>query len=272
MKNIRHYAILAIVTLISGLVNAQQPLPYSTGFDTESERAGWQQFKLGANATYGPWTITAGGLSAPNQLFHDYNNTGIVEDWFVSPAINFTSSSKIELKINVYSLLGSSYAPDYIGIWFSSRTSDPALGNFEEVVELTKLVSATNEWIDTTVSIPCSAGIGYIGIKYMNEDNWFTVSIDDIRITDMTTGIPVSGKNNNISVYPNPTSSFVHIDCPAGLKSVEIFNQVGMKVHSESLNKFQTFKEIDLTGFKRGIYYIRMRDAKNYATKQLIIQ
>lgn len=271
MKNIRFYTVLAIVTLISGLVNAQQPLPYNTGFDTEAERAGWQQYTLGANATYGPWTIATGGLSEPNQLFHDYNNTGIVEDWFVSPALNFSSSSKIGLKINVYSLLGTSYAPDYIGIWFSSRTSDPALGNFEEVVELTKIVSANNDWVDTLISIPCSAGIGYIGIKYKNEDNWFTVSIDDISVTDMTTGIPMSNKNS-ISVYPNPTSSILHIDCPQGLKSIEIINLLGVKVYSESLNKLCTFKEIDLSGFKRGIYYIRMRDAKNYFTKQLIIQ
>jgi len=272
MKNIRLYAIIGIVALISNLVNAQLPLPYYTGFDTQAEQDGWQQYNLGANATYGPWTITTGGTSEPNLLFHDYNNTGIVEDWFVSPQLYFTSTSKIELKLKVYSLLGCSYAPDYIGIWFGSRVQDPSLGHFDEIIELTKIVSANDIWIDTTISIPCSAGPGYIGIKFMNEDNWFTVSIDDISITDLATAVPAKETENGILVYPNPASANVFIDCSRRLKSIEIYNLLGERVYSDSKAIMQTPKEIDLSGFQKGVYFIKAGDDKNYFTKQLIIQ
>ena len=179
---IKLLAILLLCMPSSFVFSQGLSLPYYTGFDNAGEKAGWQGYILGVNGTYGPWGFGAG------DLYHDYNNTGTVEDWFVSPALNITSQSKISLKIKVFVISGSVNPTDYIGIWYSSGSQDPNVGSYTEVVNLTSFASSDfNHWTDTTVLLPVTAGTGYIGFKFMNVNNWFTVDIDSITVASAST-------------------------------------------------------------------------------------
>ncbi|MBW8051955.1 MAG: hypothetical protein FVQ77_16770, partial [Cytophagales bacterium] len=91
--------LLLIITLFILRAEAQSlQLPYYTGFDSVSEQAGWQEFRLGILSS-SHWIYTAGlFVSSPKSLFHYYNNPGnptdTVEDWFVSPPLNFNTSAR----------------------------------------------------------------------------------------------------------------------------------------------------------------------------------
>lgn len=242
-------------------------LPYYTGFDNAGEQAGWQGYVLGVNGTYGPWGFSAGTIS------HDYNTTGTVEDWFISPALNFTSQSKISLKIRVFVISGSINPTDYIGIWHSSGSQDPNIGSYTEVVNLTSIASSNfNQWIDTTVSLPFTVGTGYIGFKYMNVNNWFTIDIDSVTVAPTsTTDISDTGSETDILLYPNPTTGHFTIELTPTINSIEIYNLLGEKV--KTLNNIAA-RNITLQrdNLSSGLYIVRLKqDNKIILTKKLVI-
>ena len=106
MKNRLLFIFAGVLILYANTLNAQVTLPYYTGFDSPSQLAGWNQYILGVNATYGPWGISSGGFSAPDCIYHDYNNTGLVEDWYVSPAMSLAFASRISIKIRTFAVTG----------------------------------------------------------------------------------------------------------------------------------------------------------------------
>jgi hypothetical protein len=272
MKITKLYIMIGFVVVFVIKIKAQQALPYYTGFDTPTEQAGWLLYKLGVNGTYGPWRISGGGFSAPSCLFHDYNNSGTVEDWYVSPALNFTTPSKIALKIKVFVISGTVYATDYIGIWYSSGSQDPNLDQYTEVANLTSLASNSNLWLDTTVNLPFTAGTGYIGLKYKNVNNWFTPSIDNINVTALTVGIAEIESENGILIYPNPTTGKIVIESKSNINSIEIDNVLGERTYTTSNFKQQTSSEIDLYNYPKGIYFVKIYDGEKIYTKKIVIQ
>lgn len=259
--------ILLFCMLTSFVFSQGLSLPYYTGFDNAGERAGWQGYILGVNGTYGPWGFSAG------TLYHDYNNTGTVEDWFVSPGLNITSQSKISFKIKVFVISGSVNPTDYIGVWYSSGSQDPNVGSYTEVVDLTSIASSDfNHWIDTTVTLPFSVGTGYIGFKFMNVNNWFTVDIDSITVASVsTTNISERDSENGIFIYPNPTKGQFIINSKSNINAIEFYNLLGEKMKTmENI----TDHDINLQGedLSSGLYYLRLKqDNKIITTKKLVI-
>ena len=277
MKKIKIYTVITFLILLNATVRAQIALPYYTGFDSPAEQAGWLLYKLGVNATYGPWTISTGGYSAPNCLYHDYNNTGTVEDWYVSPALNFTAQSKIALKIKAFSMTGSAESSDYIGIWYSSGGQNPNAGQYTEVVNLTSLTSSNSQWLDTTVNLPFTAGTGYIGLKYMNANNWFNISIDNINVTALTTSITEAEDEIDLLLFPNPSSEKVVIESTKNVSSVEIFSLSGQKTNTlifrQSFSKeVRKTNTIDVSSLPHGVYLIKIYTATSVHTEKIIVR
>jgi len=190
------------------LLNAQsQSLPYSTGFDSISQQAGWQEFRLGIlNSFNWKYETTNPPPSSPNSLFHDYNvgggPTDTTEDWFVSPSLNFNTSAQLNLKLFAQYL--SADAGEYFGIWFGTGSNNPANGNFYELANLTTMQTQF-QWIDTSFTINSLTDSGYIAFKYINTgDDWFQIFIDDINI------IPINNSRtiDSLKIIPNnPTTN-----------------------------------------------------------------
>jgi len=160
-------------------------LPYYTGFDNLTEQSGWQQYRQGYESVQ-EWSFGSGlapvGYSLPTCLFHDYNvggdDTQTVVDWFVSPAIHFSSESKLELKIRVSGF--SNPLEDNLMICFGTLSQDPALGSFALLANLSEM-SPNQIWLDTIIDIPYTADEGYIGIRYLYrnsiQDRWFELEV-----------------------------------------------------------------------------------------------
>lgn len=265
MKLIKIITISALMVNLS--INAQTPLPYYSGFDTPAQQAGWQLYKLGVNSTYGTWVIGGGGYSAPNCLFHDYNTSGTVEDWYVSPSLIIPGQAKLSLKIKPFVIMGAPSATDYIGIWFSPGNPDPASGYYNEVVNLTSLASSSGQWLDTTITLPFVPGNGYIGFKYMNVDNWFTVSIDNVNVFEITTDI--AEIDNKISIYVSPASNRLIINTAEELQSVEIFDLTGSEIYSNYISG--TGRDIELPALSKGSYVVRLRIMNTTMIKKIVV-
>jgi hypothetical protein len=81
---------------------------------------------------------------------------------------------------------------------------------------------------------------------------------EDVNSSIGETGIPV-----NASVYPNPTADFVNIqfgEDVSGLFVIDIYNALGQRMQTEQFSAFASGrKQINLTGYAAGVYFIQVR-------------
>ena len=82
--------------------------------------------------------------------------------------------------------------------------------------------------------------------------------------------------NNEMSVYPNPSSGVFTFKCTlpeSSIKSITIYDVLGEKVLSENVtgkNKYE--KQFDFSKLMKGIYFINCNDGKNNYQASVIIQ
>lgn len=73
--------------------------------------------------------------------------------------------------------------------------------------------------------------------------------------------------NDNIVVYPNPTSSNINISSKAIIDGVEIYDAQGKKVLSANFQK-----QIDISNLNSGLYLIKLYSGESQMSKKLIIK
>ncbi|MCW3085665.1 MAG: hypothetical protein JWP12_3031 [Bacteroidetes bacterium] len=93
-----------------------------------------------------------------------------------------------------------------------------------------------------------------------------------------TTGITefVFAKNNTLNVYPNPTDGHVYIDIDLTEKqngNIEITDIFGKKVYTHEFKELSAESlEADLSGLKKGMYFVNLRTTDGLLSKKLLIQ
>jgi hypothetical protein len=76
-----------------------------------------------------------------------------------------------------------------------------------------------------------------------------------------------------VSIYPNPSHGKFYVqlgDAYQANTKVEVFNVVGMKVFETYTSNFKS--EIDLSGMKQGVYYVRVDDGNSILTQKIMKQ
>ncbi len=275
--------VLLIITSFVFKAEAQSlSLPYYTGFDSTSQQAGWQEFRLGVLNTYN-WNYDNSNIvSSPNSLFHDYDvggsATDTIDDWFVSPPFIFDTSAQLNLKIFI--VTATTVTPsDYFGIWFSSGTSNPVSGNFSELANLTNM-QPQYQWLDTSITITTVTDSGYIAFRYSATDNWFQIWIDDVNIMpDSSIGTNVfviPYETSQIKIYPNPTNKTVAIKIQSNnpqSTTISIIDIQGKTIFSETLqNSGKLTKTLDLSTYSKGIYLIKVETPVEQITQKIVIE
>lgn len=67
-------------------------------------------------------------------------------------------------------------------------------------------------------------------------------------------------KEEKVSVYPNPSNSFINVNATSAIKTVAVFNALGESVVAEDYSSnTQTTTRIDLTGMPGGIYMVQVQ-------------
>jgi hypothetical protein len=81
--------------------------------------------------------------------------------------------------------------------------------------------------------------------------------------------------DNMLHIYPNPGSGIFSIECAdlAGESSVDLhtYNLLGEIIYSESIERFHTVYELDLSGERPGIYYIHLRKDESVFRGKIVI-
>lgn len=167
-------------------------------------------------------------------LFHDYpvgyGGEELTDDWLVSDKLDMSAGGKLSAKLWVYGISGGLIAGDTIECYLLRGSRDPGAATRTLIASFASMVTnlgfiAEPAWKDTAdINIPAAGGEAYIAFRYTNIFDWFTVGIDDLRITaGSSTGIAAPGGSRQvISLYPNPAQSRIYWDnIPEGKGSGE---------------------------------------------------
>jgi hypothetical protein len=180
-----------------------------------------------------------------------------------------------------------------IGAYFSNNVQSASVLGYinalPQVVNQTGFISDTVNWVEVQGCFTANGGEQYITIGNFNSnantDTLFVGStdphpgaykyayyyIDDITLIDQTTvGVNELGENNEIGIYPNPTSSTLKISDKKNQFEnaiVKITNYLGETIYIKPFSN-----QIDCTTFSSGIYFLTVQDKFTTKTVKFIKQ
>ena len=107
-----------------------------------------------------------------------------------------------------------------------------------------------------------------------SETKCFKTGICVCKGTKSTTDNTISV--NDMSVYPNPTTGVVNVTLPelSTASDLTIFNMSGQLVYSEKVSTLNngSIKQLDMSAYQQGVYFVRLNNEQYVKTIKLILQ
>lgn len=109
-----------------------------------------------------------------------------------------------------------------------------------------------NSNIDGTTTQNYFSGI----VSGMGSFNFATLGVQEVELSDV-----------QLSIYPNPASEVINIQTNLELTKIELFDVLGKRV----LNTGAT-NQLNIEGYKAGIYFLKVHTTSGKITKKLVIE
>jgi len=171
------------------------------------------------------------------------------ENWIVGSTMNITWTT-VGIQQSIIPIF---YSTDSGNSWMKINPSANNNGSYAWVV-------------NNTPSTKCLVRVGTgTGSDTDDSDALFTISV--------TTGIDINYADlKNISVYPNPCSNALFITNDGTLEQVNIYDQTGALVYTDSSVEALTNNvKIDVANLARGIYFIEIRTSEATETSKIVL-
>jgi hypothetical protein len=278
MKRIKTYllpVLLGCPAMYPATVNAQTSLPYYTGFDNSTEKAGWQQFRLGTTGTTtANWVYSSSSpFSGASCLQHSYpvGGTALTDNWYVSPEFDFAAGASMDSMRSKFSGPGNPFDGDTVAVYLLSGNPDPAKATRKLLFDYRGAAyNNDNTWQKTAAfDIPPTSGKSYIAIRYSTVNNWLDAAFDNIAIrSKATTHTPaVMAATPKISCYPNPVRNTLFLSSSVTILETVLYDCNGRLVAR------QTFSgSIDMHLLPAGTYILQLLSGDGVAACERIVR
>ena len=230
-----------------------------------------------------------------NVRFNTINNTSTSKTVFYEDFSNIATTVQKKqtypLIVTLDSVWNANNDHDYIVAWIDWNNDKTFAANERYISN--KFVGASKK--DTiNITIPDSAVVGNVRMRVRsiwNGSNTLTSSeacgsnlwgqVEDYTITVLVAAAPAlrnapteSTKkvqsNLKLTVFPNPTSGIIEIDANTNDDiSVEVCDMMGRVVLQKNLSNGN--RQMDLSGFTKGIYFIKAKDS-NIAILKVVLR
>jgi hypothetical protein len=107
-------------------------------------------------------------------------------------------------------------------------------------------------------------------LRFVHNNALGTAYIDNIKVNSelLVLGIQDSGFTaKEVSVYPNPASDFIHINFPGTVKKIEIYDESGRIIKTETNSS-----KMDVKGLPSGVYMVNITTEKKNFTEKVLIR
>jgi hypothetical protein len=92
-----------------------------------------------------------------------------------------------------------------------------------------------------------------------------------VKFTTYSTSINDDSKLSEINIYPNPATNVVYINSSIKVEKVEILNLLGKIILLQKIDQ-NSNSEINISGFSRGVYLIKITADNKSVIKTLMVQ
>jgi hypothetical protein len=125
-----------------------------------------------------------------------------------------------------------------------------------------------------SVNFTTNAGDAY----YIDDVEWYIISENDCKSDFSPLTIYVENCSNLneleldeiINIYPNPSSDIFNFSSESNIENLKIFNSQGKVIYLKNID--DTSGEINLSYFKKGIYFIEFSNCKSSKFKKIILK
>lgn len=138
----------------------------------------------------------------------------------------------------------------------------------------TNNVLVANEWVSVDVDITSTSGmvlgnltrsdIAQIHITSNLTNVWY----DNLYLHKSTSLNAQEFTKDDISIFPNPSSSYFNIESQLSIDHLKVFNLLGQTI----VDVKQPSRTIDVTGLNSGVYLVQLSSGQQNVTKRLIIK
>jgi hypothetical protein len=152
----------------------------------------------------------------------------------------------------------SGYLPGYAigGLCFDQQTQTYIIRVQNETGNYLKLVSVYNSNIIASTEIS-------------NENYFYELQVDNFSFAVDAYNLSATNSNeendlNNFKIYPNPTSSYIHISYDVELEVI-LFDVLGKEI-----NRGFYKDKVDVSYLDKGVYFLKILDGVNSSTHKII--
>lgn len=243
---------------------AQSSENYYTGFDDDSSRAGWKEFREKYEAIQ-HWEYDNTNYFSPGtSLYHEYpvDSEEYVDDWMVSPPFTVGTSAAIDSLRFRFSGFGTPVAGDTIAVYLLTGSSDPTLSTHTLLYDFRgeKYQNDAAWHLLEDIDIPSSPDTQYLAFRYRTKSNWLDVRFDNIAIradfpTDTTDiGVPENSDQVDFKIFPNPAENVLNIKTSLEIEQMVINDITGKIYYSGDFSE-----QVLLKNYASGIYIVHCK-------------
>ncbi|MFZ4522302.1 MAG: T9SS type A sorting domain-containing protein [Bacteroidales bacterium] len=238
---------------------------------------------LGPPGTYN-WTVPAGANITTGQG----TNTIQVTWGAVAGDVTVYASNNCGQSAPVIKTVGLSTIPDPAGAITGTDTicqgtanhvfSVPAIAGATQYVWTLPsgiTISSGSGTNQVTLAFGATAQSGNVSVKGNNSCGDGTEAVKAV-VTENCFGIDQKGLESMVRIFPNPVKNELTISFNGSMKqlALTVTSEKGQVVYSEKLTNITPdyMKKLDVTGFAKGVYFVKLSDNERDYTEKVIVQ
>lgn len=132
----------------------------------------------------------------------------------------------------------------------------------------------TTEWMDVTLPLPAFSGNNrvYFKFKFTPDVNGAgnNFYIDNIEVVNTPLGVKTNQNASNITIYPNPSNSAIHINTTDKVSDLKLYNSLGICVLQEH-NSSKHINNFNVENIQKGCYTLIIKTSKETSVKKIVV-
>ncbi|MDP1622076.1 MAG: PKD domain-containing protein [Bacteroidales bacterium] len=284
------------LTRLDYIVKDGYALPFIETFGYGFDSNHWQIMNPDLGITWD--TITVGGITPGSKaVFMDFFNYSILgrRDQLISPALNLTGYSSVTLsfkhayeqrvrKDSLIIRVSDDCGLTWQRIWGMGPDGTPDVFVTHPSTDSAFYPKSADDWCGGSYGTGCyaldlSTFAGKQNIKLMFESyNRFgnNLFLSDVQVNGPVGEAELPLNNPVISIFPNPSQGqfTISINNGRGPVKLEILNPQGQALYRDDLlwQSGQTLKQLDLSGFAKGIYLLKLTGEQTSGVEKIVIK
>ena len=261
-------------------------IPFSEGFEGSFPPAGWYVYNPDAAYTFAKTSAAAKtGSSCTWMRNFDYNNSVGQHDDLTLPALNLTGVTNMTFDLS-YVAYDATYE-DTLQVWISTDCGN----NYTTIYDKTGQNLATkspwsqtsaytpasgSDWRTETIDLSAYSTASSAILLFWHKSGWGNnLYIDNVNITNSTTGVKTVNSKGNVKIYPNPTEDILNIsfsDNSFNESTVTVYNMLGSHITTLAGNTLAQTNKIDLSTYTKGVYFVEISSKEGKQIQKVVLK